>query len=446
MTHLIVHTLYLLIGVSVSLLTLLFIISSSREKNTRAALINLTVLIIFGIAWFGSYFLFNPRDSVLFIGTLMIILLAALFIIPISPGRSIRIGNISEKVDERDAMFAREEYTPGTDKYEIYYRMRPELREIDDRIRELPELLEPGGRFYDPIRSRCVESVFRVIEELTTRVDGNINRDRTEVESQKTTAAIKSLAKQLGADEVGVALLNPMFVYSHIGRGPAKWGEPILNNHKFVIAFTLQMDYERVQSAPHLRITEETALQYLRGAVISIALAQYIRELGYPARAHIAGSNYEIMLPAVAHDAGLGELGRIGYLISPRFGARIRLGAITTDLPLIPDKPIVFGVQNFCQKCLKCAANCPSGAIPAGDKEDRRGVEKWPLSIERCFHYWRVIGTDCGICMKVCPFSHPDARVHNLIRKGIKNSSFARTISIHGDDLMYGKKTNLVKI
>jgi reductive dehalogenase len=248
------------------------------------------------------------------------------------------------------------------------------------------------------------------------------------------------MARHLGADEVGTALLNPMYVYSHVGRGPEPYGAAINNTHKFAIAFTLEMNYANVEAAPDLPITEESAAKYLKGAMISLALAQYIRDLGYPARAHISGSNYQIMLPPVAYDAGLGELGRHGYLISPRFGARVRLGAVTTDLPLIAGKQITFGVKDFCEKCLRCALNCPSASIPKGSTENIRGVCKWPLNIESCFRYWRLIGTDCGLCMKVCPYSHPESLVHNLVRAGIKRSVFARRISTYGEDFFYGKK------
>jgi reductive dehalogenase len=244
----------------------------------------------------------------------------------------------------------------------------------------------------------------------------------------------------LGADEVGIAELNQRWVYSHVGRGPEEWGSEIALNHKYVIAFTLEMRYENVEEAPRIGITVETAVRYLDAASISIKLAQFIRSLGSPARAHISGSNYQIMLPPVAVDAGLGELGRHGYLISPKFGARIRLGAVTTDLPLIPDKPIAFGVQDFCAICKKCAENCPSKSIPFDEKTEVRGVEKWPLNVETCLKYWRVIGTDCGLCMKVCPFSHPPTFLHNLVRTGIKRSSFARRVSLHADDFLYGRK------
>jgi reductive dehalogenase len=287
-----------------------------------------------------------------------------------------------------------------------------------------------------------VEAVFDRIGSLTTAVDGEVAPRQVAVNPEGITAEIKALITGWGADEVGVTRLDPMFVYSHVGRGPERWGTPIENRHAFAIAFTLEMDYACVEAAPELDITEETARKYLLGAEISIRLAAHIRSLGYPARAHIAGSNYQIMLPPVAVQAGLGELGRFGYLISPRFGARVRLGAVTTDLPLVPDKPVAFGAADFCEKCRKCAVNCPSGAIPTGKRTPVRGISKWPLKVEQCLYYWRLVGTDCGLCMKVCPFSHPPTLVHRLVRAGIRRSSFARQVSAWGDDLFYGKKAS----
>ena len=95
---------------------------------------------------------------------------------------------------------------------------------------------------------------------------------------------------------------------------------------------------------------------------------------------------------------------------------------------------------------MKCADNCPSSAIPDKGVTTVRGIEKWPLKVERCMHYWRVIGTDCGLCMKVCPYSHPPTLVHNVVRLAIRRSSFARTLSVWGDDLIYGRKTDFPRV
>ena len=77
---------------------------------------------------------------------------------------TIEINQTGEKVDERDVMFAREEYLPGDSQYEIYYSMRPENKEIDDGIRKLPFLLEPGGKYYHPVHSSYIDSIFREVE------------------------------------------------------------------------------------------------------------------------------------------------------------------------------------------------------------------------------------------------------------------------------------------
>ncbi len=431
---------YILTGALVVLFFANFFYASIREKKARAAILSLAFGITFGAVYFYLYTVLEGRDMM--IPILVVIAVAVLFFTPSGKSYSMKINPTPDRVDERDIMFAREEYEPGNEKYDKYYQMRPEKKRIDDRIRALPKLLHPGGKFYQKDRAEYIIQLFDFNESMIAMVDGEVSSEKQNVDQRKITSEIKAMTLDLGADEVGVGLLDPAWVYSHVGRGPEEWGAPIENDHKYVIAFTLEMDYSHVERGPRLPITEETAVQYMHGAIVSIKLAEYIRGLGYPARAQIAGSNYQVMMPAVAHDAGLGELGRHGYLISPRYGSRVRLGAVTTDLPLMPDRPIRFGVQEFCRICKKCADNCPPAAIPKGDRENIRGVEKWQLKMEQCIYYWRLVGSDCGMCMKVCPFSHPKAIVHDIIRAGIKHSAIARRLSLWGDDLFYGRKGN----
>ena len=435
-----IEILFLLAGGMLVVGLATFVVSSLRERERRAAVISLVLLLIAAGVWYGLAVWWPTPDWVRV--SVMALMAAAviLWFIPTGPIAVLDGTGANERVDERDTMFAREEYLPDSEKYRQYYLTHPEKKKIDDRWRQLPAILQPGGRFYNPVTARRVKSVFAEISSMTSQVDGEVRGETHEVDPDRITPEIKKYVLQLGADEVGVARLNPMFVYSHVGRGPEPWGTSIDNRHRYAIVFSLEMAYRSVRKAPEMPIVDESARQYLRAAQISVSLAAYIRNLGYPARAHISDSNYQIILPAVAHDAGLGELGRLGYLISPRFGARIRLGAVTTDLPLVNDRPIAFGVQDFCRRCLKCAVNCPPRAIPEGAATVVRGVRKWQLDVERCLHYWRVVGTDCGLCMKVCPFSHPPTIVHDLIRAGIKRSSLARTVSVWGDDLLYGRK------
>jgi reductive dehalogenase len=167
--------------------------------------------------------------------------------------------------------------------------------------------------------------------------------------------------------------------------------------------------------------------------------------MGYSSRAHVAGSNYQAIIPPLGWKAGLGEMGRIGTLITTKYGPRARLGLVTTSLPLKPDKPRILGVQDFCEKCQKCAQNCPAQAIPYGQKEEENGVLKWVLKREECYRYWRRVGTDCAVCMYVCPYSKPVNLFHNLIRTVVTKSSLAQSLSVWGDDFFYGRKPSRKK-
>ncbi|HBF43951.1 MAG TPA: reductive dehalogenase, partial [Desulfobacteraceae bacterium] len=59
---------------------------------------------------------------------------------------------------------------------------------------------------------------------------------------------------------------------------------------------------------------------------------------------------------------------------------------------------------------------------------------------ETCFEYWGKVGTDCNVCMKVCPWSHARTFPHRLIVAMISRNHLARRIFSIMDDIFYGKK------
>lgn len=146
---------------------------------------------------------------------------------------------------------------------------------------------------------------------------------------------------------------------------------------------------------------------YLRAQLIGGVVAQQIRNLGYGARGHSVMDQDVLHIPLILH-SGLGELSRIGELVlNPFVGRRFKSGIITTDLPLAVDRPIDFGLQDFCGKCNKCARECPVSAISFGDKIVFNGYEIWKPDVEKCARY-RITnssGSMCGRCMKTCPFN-----------------------------------------
>ena len=139
-------------------------------------------------------------------------------------------------------------------------------------------------------------------------------------------------------------------------------------------------------------------------------------------------------MPA-AIDAGLGEMGRFGYLITKELGPRVRIFAVTTDLPLVADNPVDIGVEDFCSFCKKCARCCPSNSIPDGDQREFNGTVRWKLNAETCFGYWGKVGTDCDVCMRVCPWSHARTFPHRVVISLVVRNKWARRLFSLMDDL-----------
>ncbi len=152
-----------------------------------------------------------------------------------------------------------------------------------------------------------------------------------------------------------------------------------------------------------------TGVGYSKDVTTLLALAQYIRNLGYEAYASMNDTALSIPM---AIQAGLGEYGRHGLLITKEYGPRVRLGKIFTNLPLSHDRPIQFGVEAFCNECRACTVNCPPNAIDDGmpketiyNQSNIPGVKKWTTDAEKCFDFWVNQVTDCSICIRVCPYN-----------------------------------------
>jgi reductive dehalogenase len=345
----------------------------------------------------------------------------------------------AERVDERDTMFARIHRRPGTPAFEDTYRRRPDLREVDDALRALPRLMGPGGRYYDADLYEPAMRHFRDLEAIEVPEDLVAEWSPRLRAAPEPGALLRQMALDLGAVAAGCARVEPRFVYSHRGRTDERYGEPVPLDLCHAVVFLVEMDHEEMRHAPGHRSVTETALQYLRAARISRSIVAVLRACGHRAESQ-HDAHYSMMLPPLAVAAGLGELGRHNILVADRFGSRVRIGAAATDLALRPGRPVSLGARHFCETCMKCVDNCPSRALSRDDPVDVRGVVKWPTDTERCFAYWLRSGTDCGICMAVCPFSHRDNAFHALVRWCVRHFPFVARPALFFDDLVYGRR------
>lgn len=263
------------------------------------------------------------------------------------------------------------------------------------------------------------------------------------------TRGVKKAAAFFGASLTGICRLDRRWLYSPAYRISAEGGRieenPIPDEFEYAVAVAVEMDEAAVRCSPSLPASAATGLGYSRMAFTAGLLAHYIRGLGY--QAIPCGNDTACSIP-IAIDAGLGEIARNGLLVTPEFGPRVRLAKILTDLPLVPDRPIEFGVHGFCRTCEKCARKCPSKSIMFGEPTDtihnisnRSGVLTWHINAETCLQFWADNASDCSNCIRSCPFNKPKGLLHDLVRWGICHTPGLNPLFVLGDDLLgYGRR------
>jgi ferredoxin len=347
-------------------------------------------------------------------------------------------GRPAARVDERDTMFARAERRSGTPAYLEYYGRHPERRSEDDRVRGMPGLLEPGGRAFDDGIAADARGWFRRIDTWSPGPDAAALAG-TLAKAGDLAAALKAAAMARGAVAAGCCDADPAWAYSHKGRFDEDYGREIdAARRTSALVFLVEMDHAAMRTAPEAPVIRESARQYYRASAIARTIEAALRIAGIDAMAHY-DAHYEYVLPPMAVAAGLGELGRHNLLIADRFGTRVRIGAVTLSAFLRADRRRDLGVQAFCERCRKCADNCPPRALSVAAPVIVNGVEKWPTGVERCYRYWRLMGTDCGVCMAACPFSHPDNAFHNFVRRLVRALPGLAAAFVRADDLLYGR-------
>ena len=263
---------------------------------------------------------------------------------------------------------------------------------------------------------------------------------------EETTARVKKAAKSLGAAMVGICELDRRWVYSHhYNRKTAETPElDFPPSIRYAIMLVVPMDYELSKTIPSAIGGTTTGLGYAHCLNAANALAQFITNLGYEA---IASMNDTALNIPMAIEAGLGEYGRNGLLITPEYGPNVRIAKVLTDLPLAIDQPIEFGVNAFCQICRKCADGCPVKAIPQGEAQAEAPnfsslsqIKKWTVNAEKCFKFWVNMNTDCAICIRVCPYNKDYSKWWNRWAIRLANSPLRKLLLWLDDRLGYGKR------
>ncbi len=257
------------------------------------------------------------------------------------------------------------------------------------------------------------------------------------------TQHIKSFGYFLKADIMGTCKVPESAYYSH-----DKQGNPIQARYENAVVIVMRKQLKAMRaSTGHDWMGDPLSFQaYQHLGMVAETMANYIRRLGWDASAQYGPSfvnRYSVLLPPILLAAGIGEVSRAGIILNPYLGLAYKAAVVLTDMPIIPDQPIDFGLQDFCRDCKICAKSCPSKAISTGDKVMYNGYETWKLDTRRCasYNFTNKNGTMCNTCVKSCPWSNPSTFPHNLMRSLLIDLPFTRRIAIRIAEMLGERMT-----
>ncbi len=225
------------------------------------------------------------------------------------------------------------------------------------------------------------------------------------------TSNMKEFCLHRGAAIVGVADLRPL-------RAGLKTDPPdLMQPYTAAISIAIPLDMSAVtamKGEPTPAYASDckdinTKLNAMTGAIV-----EHIESFGFRAEAVPAskklvegGTEGSVSHKAIAIMAGLGWQGKSLLLVTPKYGPRVRLSSVLTDMPLEFDSPI----ENRCGKCTKCTEACPAAAIRNVNTDFHYSSREEALDLGKChsntLKYMEVQGieyTFCGQCIPVCPY------------------------------------------
>ena len=249
--------------------------------------------------------------------------------------------------------------------------------------------------------------------------------------------AIKTLAREMGFDLVGIASAEPFLRdeeaavqrvrdglmdglpwYTEERVRKATHPEKLLPGAKSILS--LAMSYLTGEPKPGASAPRGKIARYAWGDdyhdVMKKRLRRFVEALpeaaGRPVRTRIFVDDGPMNDRAAAERAGVGWFGKNTNILTPSHGSWVLLGQVITDLDLGPDPPLLKN----CGECVRCIDACPTGAIVAPYVIDNRKCISFltielrgpiPRELRPLVADW-VFG--CDICQDVCPVNRDAER------------------------------------
>lgn len=300
----------------------------------------------------------------------------------------------------------------------------------------------PGGYTWDGNYYDGIEKVSKIVS-VQVHPPDKLGVPRWEGTDAEASEMVEAAAIHLGALQVGYAAVNPLWLSTMARFDPV--AEKIKTTAEGLTIIPERFKYVVVMAVPVPQAAARRATSFIGGAANRVGFEGYIA-VRERVKNFIRGIGYGVMeLPIndnaipFAVMAGLGEMGRMNRMISPIYGGALCVSALITDLPLALDKPIDFGLQEFCKRCKICARVCPASAISReddpswtpGDEYGVPGKKVWFEYGSRCHTYCVQAAHFCGACMYSCCWTKENTWFHNLMRVIGSNMPLASGLMAH---------------
>lgn len=275
-----------------------------------------------------------------------------------------------------------------------YYQMK----EIEDKLRndvmERTQQLDPEALKKPAMDLTMMSYYSGILTEAEVSID-SLQPPQGEklIEIDETfISRLKERAHSLGITEIGFCEVPNSAVFKE---------NKIVYSHAIVCL--QEMKKEEIKQAPGNAAGYETMRVYVELGKAINELSRWIADSGVPTQ---PGHPYrgQTLYPKLAVKANLGFQGKSGLLITPKYGSRVRIGAIyvpISNLPVSKQTSYDWG-SNFCDRCNRCLRSCPGQAIydtPIKTKYGNTCIDN-----TKCFPHF-FIDMGCSVCIKVCPFN-----------------------------------------
>ena len=255
------------------------------------------------------------------------------------------------------------------------------------------------------------------------------------------SADVKNLARELGADLVGIAGAATLNAFPPDPQHP-QTPDRISPYTKSVVVVVQHIPVAAFRAKQNVPVQYIDMLVLRRMDKIAFKVAEALEDAGYPSFVTAAqetdwdykkASYGRLSTRHLGIEAGLGTFGLEVNILTPEYGPRVYLTGILTEAELEPDEMIT---EQVCigESCSRCLYSCPSDAV-LHFGIDKRGCateaqefgyaqitgffdrfidepadrKKDFIKARGLFGFWqgllRVVGSfgDCPRCLAVCP-------------------------------------------